>query len=141
MRKLARSQLRPVGLRLLQQQGGVCPLCMKPVDLTEKGALVVDHDHTTGQIRGALHRSCNSALGRMDNAIGRWGCKSMAYPDILAWAKRAIAYYEQPATDMIYPSHKTEEELRLERNAKERKARATRKARQVVRKSFAKKED
>lgn len=138
-RKLTRSQLRPVTMRLLAAQGGVCPLCDKPVDLTVKGEAVCDHDHATGFIRGALHRSCNAALGKMDNAIGRWGAKSMDYAAIIAWAKRAIAYYEQEPTDLIYPSHQTEEEKRIAKNAKERRSRATRQARTVVRKSVVKK--
>ncbi len=138
-RKLTRSQLRPVTMRLLQQQGGICPLCTKPIDLTIKGEAVCDHDHATGRIRGALHRSCNAALGKMDHAIGRWGCKVMDYAAIIAWAKNAIAYYEQEPTDMIYQSHQTEEEKRVAKNAKERRARATRQARTAVRKSVVKK--
>lgn len=125
---------------MLQEQGGVCPLCKKPIDLTIKGEIVVDHDHTTGQVRGALHRSCNAALGKMDNAVGRWGAKSMAYEAILPWLKAAVAYYEQELQPYIYPTHKTDEEKRLEANAKARRARATRQARQVVRKSVIKKD-
>lgn len=45
---------------LLAEQGGVCALCKKPP--TDE-FLVVDHDHTTGQVRGLLHRLCNSMLG------------------------------------------------------------------------------
>lgn len=133
MRKLTRSQVRPFAMRLLQQQGGVCALCGLPIDLKEKGALVLDHDHGTGQIRGALHRSCNAAEGKVANAAGRWGAKSMDYGNILPWLENLVAYLKQPAQEMLYPTHKTADELRIQRNAKERVRRAERKARATVR--------
>lgn len=135
MRKLARSQVRPYAMRLLQQQGGVCCLCGKPVDLSEKGALVLDHDHTTGQVRGALHRSCNASEGKVANAAGRWGAKSMRYEDIIPWLENLLTYLKQPAQDVLYPTFQTEDEKRMARNAKERTRRATKKARVLVRKS------
>lgn len=133
-RKITRSQLRPLALRMLAEQGGVCALCAGPIDLTIKGDMVVDHDHVTGQIRGALHRSCNAAEGKVANAAGRWGAKSMAYSAILPWLRNLLTYLEKPPTPFIYPSHQTEEEKRVARNAKERKVRASRQARSLVRK-------
>ncbi|BBD74663.1 putative DNA endonuclease VII [Pectobacterium phage PPWS2] len=141
MRKLARSQVRPTAMRLLQKQGGICPLCQKPIDLTIKGELVLDHCHDTGQIRGALHRSCNSAEGRTANAAGRWGAKSMSYSDIIPWLENLVAYLKQPPQDMIYPTFKTADELRMARNVKERTRRAERKARETVRRSRVNKQD
>lgn len=134
-RKLTRSQLRPLSLRMLQAQGGLCPLCGTPINPGVKGELVVDHDHVTGQIRGALHRSCNAAEGKVANAAGRWGAKSMAYPDIIPWLERLLAYLKQPPQPFLYPTFKTEDEKRLERNAKARRARATRQAKTLVKKS------
>jgi hypothetical protein len=139
-RKLTRSQLRPLGMRMLAAQGGVCPLCGKPIDQTIKGELVIDHDHDTGLIRGALHRSCNAAEGKVANAAGRWGAKSMAYAALLPWLENMLAYLKLDPQPFIYPSHKTDEELRIARNAKERKARATRQARTAVRRSVVKKD-
>lgn len=138
-RKLARSQLRPMAQRMLAAQGGVCPLCGKPVDMSIKGEAVVDHDHVTGLIRGTLHRSCNAAEGKVANAAGRWGAKSMEYSAILPWLRNLLAYLDQPPQPYIYPSHLTEEEKRVLKNAKERKARATRQARTAVRRSVVKK--
>lgn len=139
-RKLTRSQLRPLGLRMLQAQGGVCLLCGNPIDLTIKGEMVIDHDHETGQVRGALHRSCNAAEGKVANAAGRWGAKSMSYAAILPWLRNLVSYLERDPQPYVYPTHKTPEEKRLEANAKARRARATRQARQVVRKSVIKKD-
>lgn len=139
-RKLTRSQLRPLGMRLLQEQGGVCALCGKPIDLSIKGEMVIDHDHETGLVRGALHRSCNAAEGKVANAAGCWGAKSMSYTAILPWLTNLLAYLQKTPQPYIYPTHKTDEEKRLEANAKARRARATRQARQVVRKSVIKKD-
>jgi hypothetical protein len=139
-RKVARSQLRPLGMRMLQTQGGVCSLCGRPIDLSIKGEMVIDHDHESGLIRGALHRSCNAAEGKVANAAGRWGAKSMSYGAILPWLKNLIMYLEQEPQPYIYPTHLTPEEKRLADNAKARRARATRQARQVVRKSVVKKD-
>ena len=133
MRKLTRSQVRPFAMRLLQQQGNVCALCGLPIDLKEKGALVLDHAHDTGQVRGALHRSCNAAEGKVANAAGRWGAKSMDYDKIIPWLENLVAYLKQPAHDVIYPTYKTADELRVQRNTKERIRRAERKARATVR--------
>ena len=139
-RKLTRSQLRPLGMRMLQEQGGVCSLCGRPIDLSVKGEMVIDHDHETGQVRGALHRSCNAAEGKVANAAGRWGAKSMSYGAILPWLRNLLAYLEREPQPYIYPTHMTEDEKRVAANAKARRTRATRKAREVVRKSVVKKD-
>ena len=133
MRKLTRTMVRPYALKLLQEQGGLCPLCGKPINPTIPKELVLDHDHTTGQVRGVLHRSCNAAEGKVANAAGRWGAKSMDYTAILPWLKGMVQYLEQPAKEILYPTFQTEDEKRIARNAKERRQRAERKARQVVR--------
>ncbi len=136
MRKLARTQLRAWTLQQLAQQDGKCPLCGNNIDASIPREAVVDHDHETGEIRGVLHRSCNAAEGKVANAAGRWGAKSMSYDAIVPWLKNLLEYLEQPGTGLMYPTHKTPEEARLARNAKARKARATKKAAGVVRKSI-----
>lgn len=45
----------------LEQQNGVCEICKK--ENINKDRLSVDHDHTTGKIRGLLCYKCNRALG------------------------------------------------------------------------------
>lgn len=47
---------------LVAEQGGVCAICGKAPS-GKRPALAVDHDHTTGEVRGLLCRSCNVALG------------------------------------------------------------------------------
>lgn len=130
-RKITRAQLRTVGLKLLKAQGGICPLCGKPIDHTIKGELVVDHNHVTGEIRGVLHRSCNSGEGKAFNAIGRWIVGKMDYTLVIPALRRLADYLENSGSDFIYPTHKTDEEKRAARAKKER---ARRQARAVVRK-------
>lgn len=122
-RKLSRSMMRTWALNQLKQQGGLCPLCGLPIDATVKGEVVVDHDHDTGLIRGVLHRSCNSAEGKVANAAGRWGAKSMKYANIIPWLDRLLTYLKQPPHDLVYPTHKTEDELKAKQLEKRRIAR------------------
>lgn len=42
-------------------QNGYCAACHLPQ--TEGKILVVDHDHTTGKVRGLIHNTCNSIIG------------------------------------------------------------------------------
>lgn len=45
---------------MLVSQGGVCAICKGPPDTTN---FHVDHNHTTGTIRGLLCSACNTAIG------------------------------------------------------------------------------
>lgn len=47
---------------LLERQGGLCAICRRPPDGTR---LVVDHDHTGGDVRGLLCHGCNRGIGLM----------------------------------------------------------------------------
>ena len=52
---------------ILSAQGGKCAVCGKePLLRTDKSwGLCVDHDHTTGKVRGLLCSSCNVILGHV----------------------------------------------------------------------------
>jgi hypothetical protein len=51
----------------LRRQNGVCALCGKPP--ANGSPLVVDHDHTSGRLRGLLHSMpCNRWLGYIRSA-------------------------------------------------------------------------
>jgi len=54
---------------LVFRQGGVCAICSKPPsDKKNHSMLYVDHDHTTGVVRGLLCRDCNLALGLFEDS-------------------------------------------------------------------------
>lgn len=43
------------------RQGGVCAVCGDP--RTKGKRLCIDHDHTTGEVRGLLCDRCNKGIG------------------------------------------------------------------------------
>lgn len=52
--------------RLYDSQDGVCAICRKPESVIRAGkvlSLAVDHDHTSGRIRGLLCNNCNRGVG------------------------------------------------------------------------------
>lgn len=70
---------------ILKYQGGVCGVCDKPPG---NRRLEVDHDHTTGLIRGLLCWYCNKKrIGRETN------------PNVFDWA--ALYLRNPPAQDII----------------------------------------
>ena len=131
--KVPRTGMRAFAARMLKDQGGLCPLCGEEIDLKIKGEGVIDHDHDTGQIRGILHRSCNAAEGKISNAAARWGAKSALYSDIIPYLESVVEYLRKPASNFIYPMHKTADDKREERNRKAREARAAAKAKLALR--------
>lgn len=54
--------------RMLASQNGVCAICQKPETHRYKSGklkdLSVDHDHSTGAVRGLLCFNCNQGIGR-----------------------------------------------------------------------------
>lgn len=58
---------------ILASQNGGCAACGGPAN--GKGQTFhVDHDHNSGEIRGLLCHSCNTALGLMKDNVGRLQC-------------------------------------------------------------------
>ena len=134
LHKLARTQLRGFAISHLKgKQDGLCPLCLKPIDTSIPREAVVDHNHDTGEIRGVLHRSCNASEGKVANAVGHWGCKSMDYANIIAYLKRMVTYLENSGTGYMYPEHKTAEQKAEATRIKRNKTAAVRRASAKVR--------
>jgi len=61
--KLRPKDLREYRIARLQSNEGLCELCSLPI---EEGKAVLDHDHADGLVRGVIHRSCNSVLGKIE---------------------------------------------------------------------------
>lgn len=65
-------------LRMFEEQGGVCACCGEQESgIHNRGkeavrlTLAVDHDHSTGEVRGLLCTKCNKAIGLLgDNITG-----------------------------------------------------------------------
>ena len=54
-------------LTLLEQQKNVCKIC--GLFCSTGRALAVDHNHTSGKVRGLLCSSCNTGLGQFKDNI------------------------------------------------------------------------
>lgn len=135
LRKLPRSSLKAWAIgHLRTKQDGNCAICKKPIDLRLTGVkadMVVDHCHETGLIRGVLHKSCNSSEGKVVNAAGRWGAKSMQYSEVIPYLKNLIQYLEDAyanPTGLMYPDHKSDEEKLELAKKRRREADARRRA-------------
>lgn len=135
LRKISRSQLRAFAIgHLKTKQGGLCPLCKKPIDIKTMGhnsPYVVDHDHITGEIRGVLHRGCNGAEGKVFDAIARWGGVGKTYEAVIPFMENLLQYLKQEGCGVMYPDHKTEEEKKQAAKVKAAKARAAAKAKET----------
>src|SRR3954471_1241818 len=69
-------------LRKLEEQGGVCAICAKPLT---QAKVCVDHCHETGKTRGLLCVPCNLSLGHIER------------PEFLA---KALAYIERHRSEV-----------------------------------------
>ena len=56
---------------MYRDQGGKCLICGEEYPSRGKSCLVVDHCHSSGDIRGLLCGSCNMALGQFKDDISR----------------------------------------------------------------------
>lgn len=118
--RLTPAQIKVYRETLLAKQDGKCALCGDPVDKKEAA---LDHDHRTGHCRGVLHRGCNAALGHIENNAPRYRLTDIRR--LTKWLRAIPAYIHGDHTDKpLHSTHRTEEEKRLRRNAKARKARA-----------------
>lgn len=107
-------------------QNGVCPLCRR--NLTSLGSpnQCVDHDHTTGVIRGVLCRTCNGLEGKVLLLAIRAAFKEGAVDWIIALAAY-LKLHREPQTAYLHPTHLTDSEKKVKQLAKARKAYATKK--------------
>lgn len=51
-----------------KQQAGLCEICERPPNPNGR-RLAVDHNHTTGKVRGLLCSKCNQGIGHLNDSI------------------------------------------------------------------------
>ncbi|UYA98857.1 hypothetical protein IVIADoCa7_31 [Xanthomonas phage vB_Xar_IVIA-DoCa7] len=117
--RIKQSQVKGIKLSFIEKQGGRCAICKLPLAADKA---VLDHDHHTGAVRGALHGGCNSLLGKLENNAPRFGVK-----DIGIFSNGVADYLRVHAVNVTgyeHYLHRTDEEKRIKRNAAARKKRA-----------------
>lgn len=138
--RITRSQQYSITMKLLNQQGGNCLVCNKRISVQTTGRAsdyTLDHSHSTGEVRGVLHRSCNSAEGRVRHSVSRWGAKGNDEEAIIEYLEGLAKYLREchegtRTTGILYPNHKTTEEKAEAAKLKRRKQYATKKAAAAV---------
>jgi hypothetical protein len=80
---------------ILAYQGGVCYICQCPEPVKGR-RLSVDHDHTSGQIRGLCCSRCNPLIGKMENAFKRYGLGKVIGFTVAKMAVRIATYLATP---------------------------------------------
>lgn len=118
--RLKASEVATVRERLAAAQGGRCALCQLP--LTKP---VLDHNHSTGAVRGTLHNGCNALLGKIENNYKRYGVVNLAA--FLAGTASYLQRHTTNQTGYLHPTHKDDDERRELRNKRARAARAAKK--------------
>jgi hypothetical protein len=76
-------------------QYGVCYACDQPEPVKGR-RLSVDHDHTTGAIRGLLCSRCNPLLGKIENAYKRYGLGKVTTLTVATFVCRIGQYLRTP---------------------------------------------
>lgn len=124
MQRLKASEIPGCRNEFLAKQDGRCGLCGERFVPGE--VVVLDHDHKTGYVRGALHRGCNAALGHIENNRARNGLLGGRLGRMLGGV---MAYLHQDhSVNPLHPTHKTPEEKRVRINKRAALARAKKKA-------------
>lgn len=106
---------------LLHKQEGKCAICQHAIQANP----VLDHDHSTGMVRGVLHRGCNAMLGHLENNRPRHLLKDdKQFYAFLQGTVSYLARHKAYPSGTLHHTHKTEDEKRLLRNKRARTARA-----------------
>ena len=123
-KRLTVAQQKTVLDKLVVKQKNRCAVCGKP--FTARDYAVLDHDHETGFIRGALHNSCNGAEGRVKTKanLGHKGVSAAAF--IIGLGKY-LELHSTPQYNLLHSTHLTADEKRLKRNARARALRKKKK--------------
>ena len=80
---------------ILVHQQGVCYACHEAEPVKGR-RLSVDHDHSTGEVRGLLCSRCNPLLGKMERAYTRYGLGKVLGLSLVQFALRISVYLREP---------------------------------------------
>lgn len=124
MTRIKTAQIPVVKAAILsKRQGGKCAICQKGITLAEA---CLDHDHSTGLVRGVLCRNCNGIEGKIKNLVTR-ARRWHTHQDYIGLVLKYWLWHLEDRTGIYHPMHLTDDEKRIKRNTKARKARAAKK--------------
>ena len=123
-KQITKAQIPSVKQQLVVRQGGLCAVCGHK--FTSYDIAVLDHNHETGYIRGAIHNSCNGVEGKVKVKAYR-SHKGVRPDDYIIGLGKYLEKHQTPQVKLIHPEHMTDDQKRLKRNAKARAARARKK--------------
>jgi len=114
--RLKASEICAFREQCIRDQANRCPLCeqeLLPADA------VLDHCHRTGLVRRAIHRFCNTFLGKIENNVTRNRITEIQLAAIL----RNYQVYVADTVNILHPTHRTPEQrqLRAKKRAKQRR--------------------
>jgi hypothetical protein len=98
--KLKYGEVAGVRKDALAAQSNRCAICSLEIVKNP----VLDHDHTTGAIRSALHSGCNSLLGKIENNYRRFGVVNLEA--FLHGVPAYLQYHSTAPVVMIHPTFK-----------------------------------
>ena len=124
MKRIAVSAVPAIREKIKKAQGGLCAVCNK--SFTKRDIPVLDHCHDTGAIRGVLHASCNGAEGKIKVKAFR-GHTGVSPTALVIGLGKYLEHHLTNRTNLIHPTHLTEDEKRELKNKKARQARARKK--------------
>ena len=114
--RIRQKDLPDIRDQIMLSQEMICPICLG--DLSDKVACL-DHDHSTGAIRGVLCLNCNQIEGKIKN-LARRGKRELPPRVFLGNIIQYWDKHSQNPDQRLHPTHLTEDEKRLRRNAKAR---------------------
>jgi len=123
-RQLKVNEVAIVLQKLVLHQASKCAVCGHP--FTKRDGAVLDHNHTTGHVRGAIHRSCNGAEGkvRFKAMLCHTGISSEKF--VIGLGKY-LEHHSKPRINLIHPDHLSKEDkIKLQRRKRATKIKSRR---------------
>ena len=90
MDRLKTTEVPDAKIVILEQQDYLCGLCELDLSEVRPRDIILDHNHSNGQIRAVLCRSCNHAEGMV---IG-WANRAKRGRAIFEWLTKMMEYIQ-----------------------------------------------
>lgn len=119
-KRLTWRQVKLITKTLVEKQKGICDIC--GYTFNDRDGIVLDHCHETGLIRGAIHRSCNGAEGKI-RIKANWCHKRINKTDFIIALGKYLEKYKENPRNFLHPNHLNKEE-KLIMNLVRKKSRA-----------------